>query len=186
MAADNNTLARPYAEAAFDVARADGMLAGWGASLEIARELLADGRVADFLGNPSLTEARQLEFLTGLFAEAGASLFSGQDRKGTNFLKLLLEFDRIAVLPEIAAHFETLKDAVENTIDVTVRAATELSERERREFVTALEKRFGRRVEITTEIDEHLIGGAVIRAGDVVIDGSLRARLEGLTNALVN
>lgn len=186
MAADNHTLARPYAEAAFEVARADGTLDGWAASLDAARALLADGRVAEYLGNPSLSEARQLEFLTGLFGQAGAPLFAGQDRKGTNFLKLLLEYDRVAVLPEIATHFEALKDAVENTIDVTVRSATELSARERSEFVQALEKRFGRRVEIATEIDENLIGGAVIRAGDVVIDGSLRARLEGLANALVN
>jgi F-type H+-transporting ATPase subunit delta len=79
-----------------------------------------------------------------------------------------------------------LKDAVENTIDVTVTSASPLSDKDKQRYAAALEKRFGRKVELSTEIDESLIGGAVIRAGDVVIDGSLRARLDGLANALVN
>ncbi len=184
--ADNNTIARPYAQAAFDVAREAGALAEWSGSLEVAGALFANGELADYLGNPALSEAKQLEFLAGLFAKAGAPQFAGSDSKGTNFLKLLIEYDRIAVLPEIAAHFDALKDAIENTIDVTVRSAAALSEKDKQQYVAALEKRFGRKVELSTELDETLIGGAVIRAGDVVIDGSLRARLEGLGNALVN
>lgn len=184
--AEDNTIARPYAEAAFDVAREDGVLADWSDSLNVAGQLFASGELADYLANPALSEGKQLEFLTGLFAKAGAPAFSGDNAKGRNFLKLLIENDRTAVLPEIALHFEALKDAVENTIDVTVRSAAPLSEADRKQYITALEKRFGRKVELSTEIDESLIGGAVIRAGDVVIDGSLRARLDGLRNALIN
>jgi F-type H+-transporting ATPase subunit delta len=186
--ADNNTIARPYAEAAFEVARESNALAEFSDALEIAGELMADGRVPEFLGTPTLTDAKRLEFLEGLFAAAmgKGTVLAGGSLHGTNFLKLLIENDRVDVLPEIANHFHALKDAVENTIEVTVRSATALSDKDRQQYVAALEKRFGRKVELATEIDESLIGGAVIRAGDVVIDGSLRARLEGLANALVN
>lgn len=182
--ADNNTIARPYAQAVFEVARADDALDRWHESLEIAGALLAHGEVADYLADPSLRDTRRLEFLTGLFGDAGAALFDGSDKKGTNFLRLLLEYDRIAVLPEIAERFETLKNVAENTIEVTVTSAKPLSDERLAEIATALEERFSRRVNLETELDEELIGGAVIRAGDVVIDGSLRARLKGLAGAM--
>lgn len=184
--ADNNTIARPYAQAAFDIANEAGELAAWSESLTMAGALLADGQVAEFLSNPSLNDTKRLEFLTGLFAKAGGKVLSGSDKKGTNFLKLLLEYDRVAVMPEIAAHFETLKAETENSVDVTVTSATPLSQQKQDSIVKALEARLGRNVKMSTRIDETLIGGAVIKAGDVVIDGSLRARLDGLTNALVN
>ena len=184
--ADNNTIARPYAQAAFDTANEAGELAAWSESLEIAGALLADGQAAEFLSNPALNDDRRLEFLTGLFAKAGADVLAGKDRKGTNFLKLLLEYDRVAALPEIAEHFETLKAETENSVEVTVTASTPLSREKQDAIARALEKRLGRSVRMSTEIDESLIGGAVIKAGDVVIDGSLRARLDGLSNALTN
>ena len=184
--ADNNTIARPYAQAVFELANEGGTLADWGGSLEIAGELLADGQVADFLSDPALNNDKRLEFLTGLFGKAGAKVLAGKDEKGTNFLKLLLENRRVGVLPEIAEHFEVLKSRVENTVDVVVTSATKLSAAQQKAMASALEKRLGRSINLETAIDENLIGGAVITAGDVVIDGSLRARLEGLSNALVN
>ena len=185
--ADNHTIARPYAQAVFEVAQAENALDEFSESLAAAKAIMSDGSVEAFLGNPALKDAERLEFLQGLFASVVGedTVFAGGSRHGTNFLKLLLEYDRVAVLPEIADHFETLKARVENSIDVTVRSATELSEEQKNEIVAALEKRFGRDVALVTETDQNLIGGAVIRAGDVVIDGSLRARLEGLANALV-
>jgi F-type H+-transporting ATPase subunit delta len=186
--ADNHTIARPYAQAVFDVARERDSLAGFSAALNTAAELLADGQVARFLATPTLSDEQRLGFLQGLFGRAmgDGSVLAGGSPQGTNFLKLLVEYDRVDVLPEIAEHFDALKDAVENTIDVTVTSATALSDTDRQQYAAALEKRFGRKVELSTEIDESLIGGAVIRAGDVVIDGSLRARLNSLANALVN
>jgi len=97
----------------------------------------------------------------------------------------LLEYKRVAVLPEISEHFEELKAKIENTVDAVVTSATKLSESQVGEIAAALKKRLGSDVNIETEIDENLIGGAVIRAGDVVIDGSLRTRLEGLATALI-
>ena len=183
--ADNNTIARPYAQAAFEFAHESGVLDAWSSSLNTAGELLADGQVAEYLSDPALSDKRRLEFLTGLFDKAGARVLSGADLKGTNFLKLLLEYGRVNVLPEVSEHFEALKADVENTVDVTVTSATPLSAAQQSSIAARLEKRLGRSVKIETEINENLIGGAVIKAGDVVIDGSLRARLESLSTALV-
>ena len=183
--ADNNTIARPYAQALFELANEAGELGAWSKSLDTASQLLGDGQVVDYLGNPGFNDKQRLDFLTGLFAKAGAKLLAGKNKQGTNFLRLLLEYGRIAAFPEIADHFETLKANVENTVDVTVTSASEISMKHKDAISKALRKRLGRDVNLKTEIDENLIGGAVIRAGDVVIDGSLRARLEGLSNALV-
>lgn len=184
--ADNHTIARPYAEAVFELARSSGDLDRWSAALELGADLLADGRVAKLLGNPSLSDEDRLVFLTDLFRAADErSILAGGSKEGSNFLKLLIEYDRIEVLPEIAEHYDELKDRVENTVDVTVTSAAQLNEEQKRAIATALKERLGREVRLETRLDENLIGGAVIRAGDVVIDGSLRSRLEGLSNALV-
>ena len=186
--ADNNTIARPYARAAFEFASEKGELAGWSAALLAAKDVLADGQVAAFLARPTLTDEQKLGFLTDLFAATSgdALVLAGGSENGKNFLKLLLEYGRVSVLPEIAEHFEALKANVENTLDVTVTSAAPMSTAQQEEIAAALTERFGRTVHVETAIDESLIGGAVIRAGDVVIDGSLRSRLEGLSNALIS
>jgi F-type H+-transporting ATPase subunit delta len=185
--ADNHTIARPYAEAVFELARDAGSLDAWSEALDLAREVMVDGRVARFLGNPSLSDAEQLKFLTGLFSTLGGdkSVLAGATPEGRNFLKLLLEYGRVDVLPEIAEHFEALKAEVENVVDVTVTSATALDDAQKQAIIVALRKRLGREVRLEAELDENLIGGAVIRAGDVVIDGSLRSRLQSLSNALI-
>ena len=185
--ADNNTIARPYARAVFELAGEKNDLAGWSGALDAARDVLADGQVAKFLANPALSDDEKLTFLTELFqsVDGKKSVLAGGNEQGSNFLRLLLEYGRVSVLPEIAEHFDALKAAVENTVDVTVTSAARMSSAQEKTVIAALEKRLGRSVKLSTEIDENLIGGAVIRAGDVVIDGSLRARLQGLANALI-
>lgn len=184
--ADNNTVARPYAQAVFEVAQEHNALAELSASLDAAAELMRDGQVAEFLAVPTLGNEQRLSFVQGLLATVVGkdSVFAGGSQHGTNFLKLLLENRRIGVLPEIAEHFEALKAETENTVDAVVTSATALSKEQEQAIASSLKKRLGRDVRITTEIDENLIGGAVVRAGDVVIDGSLRARLTGLATAL--
>jgi F-type H+-transporting ATPase subunit delta len=184
--ADNNTVARPYARAAFEVAQESNALAELSESLAVAKALMADGQVGAFLSIPTLSDEQRLEFLQGLFAKAAGegSVFAGGSLHGTNFIKLLLENDRVSALPEIADHFEALKAKVENTVDAVITSAVPLSKEQQQAMAASLKKKLGREIKVTTEIDENLIGGAVIRAGDVVIDGSLRARLEGLANAL--
>ena len=184
--ADNNTIARPYAQAVFEVAMESGTLDEVGDSLAIASALLEDGQVADYLGNPAMSNDDRFAFLTDLFARAGADLFAGGNKHGTNFVKLLLENGRLEVLPEIAARYDQLKSEIEKVVDVVITSAAPLSAAQQSEIATSLKARFGQDVSISTAIDENLIGGAVITAGDVVIDGSLRSSLEGLTNALIN
>ncbi len=99
--ADNNTVARPYAQAIFEIATAGGALGEWSKSLATAGQLLRDRELVEYLADPAFSDAQRLEFLTGLFDKAGSSMLAGTDAKGTNFLKLLIENDRIAVLPEI-------------------------------------------------------------------------------------
>ena len=184
--ADNNTVARPYAQAVFEVAQENDALAELSESLAAASELLGDGQVAAFLARPALNDDERLAFLQDLFTKAvgKGSVFAGGSDHGTNFLKLLLENGRVVALPEISQQFEALKADVENSVEAVVTAAAPLSAAQEKEIAASLEARLGRDVRVSTEIDENLIGGAVIRAGDVVIDGSLRARLEGLANAL--
>jgi F-type H+-transporting ATPase subunit delta len=185
--ADNNTIARPYAQAVFELARDAKALDAWSGALTTVRSLLADGVVAEYLSAPSLSNTERLEFLSGLVSSASepASVLAGSDERGTNFLKLLLENRRLSVLPEISEHFEAFKADVENTIDVTITSAAALSDAQLATLVDALKARFGRDVNVKTQVDENLIGGAVIRAGDVVIDGSMRSSLQGLTSALI-
>jgi F-type H+-transporting ATPase subunit delta len=185
--ADKNTIARPYARAAFQVAQESGALDEVSRSLGIARMLLADGQVVKFLADPALGDDERLEFLTELFSAAAGkdSVFAGSSDHGSNFIRLLIEYDRVDVLPEISDRFDALKAEVENTVDVTVTSATALSDEQAGEIESALRSRLGREIILSTKIDENLIAGAVIRAGDVVIDGSLRSKLESLSNALV-
>jgi len=185
--ADNNTIARPYARAAFELASEKGDLGKWSDALTAAKDVLADGQVAKFLAHPTLTDQQKLDLLTELFKSAGgkSSLLAGSSEQGVNFLKLLLEYGRVVVLPEIAEHFEVLKANIENTVDVVVTSAAPMSAAQQKMVTAALTERLGRTVRVATEIDESLIGGAVIRAGDVVIDGSLRSKLDSLSNALI-
>lgn len=185
--ADNNTTARPYAQACFDLALAQKKLDQWADVLAVARTLMADGQVARFLATPTLSAEQKLRFLTNLFSSVAGEtcILAGGDQEGSNFLKLLLEYGRVNVLPEIAEHFDELKARVENTVDVVVTSAAELSEAQKAAVSSALTKKLGREVKLLTKTDENLIGGAIIRAGDVVIDGSLRSRLEHLSNAMI-
>ena len=184
--ADNNTIARPYAQAVFEIALENDALAEFSESFAAAGQLLADEQVVAFLGRPGLNDGQRLEFLQGLFEKAvgKGSVFAGGSDHGTNFFRLLLENRRVAALPEIASQFEALKAKTENKVDVVVTSASEISGSQKDTIAKALRERLGRDVSIETKIDENLIGGAVIKAGDVVIDGSLRSRLEGLANAL--
>ena len=184
---DKHTLARPYAAAIFEVASESNDLASWSKALAVAKSLLSDDQVIKFLAIPTLTDDEKLSFLLDLLKMSAdeSSIFAGGHKQGTNFLKLLLEYRRISVLPEIAEHFDKLKSNAENMIDVTMTSVVPLSSEEQKTITTALKERFGREIHLQTEINKNLISGVVIRAGDIVIDGSMRSRLESLSNELI-
>jgi F-type H+-transporting ATPase subunit delta len=175
--ADRLTVARPYARAAFEEAQAQRRLDPWSQALRVAAEVVRDPRVAALLGNPRVTPEQLTRFVTGIAAgELGET--------GANFLGTLAVNHRLAFLPEIAALFDTLKDEALGVADVTVTSAAALDEAHRRRLTAALEKRLQRSVRLHCNTDPALIGGAVLRAGDLVIDGSLRTRLERIAYEL--
>ncbi|MEO5566235.1 MAG: F0F1 ATP synthase subunit delta [Luteimonas sp.] len=173
------TLARPYARAAFGLARDEsatsaGSFAAWSQVLDFAACVAADPRVAGLLGNPRLSDHDAVELL--------ASPQSGPSAK--RYLALLADNRRLGLLPEIAGLYEQMRNEAERVVKATVTSATALPASELATIKAALAKRFGREIEIDTAIDEGLIGGAVIDAGDVVIDGSLKGKLARLQAAL--
>jgi F-type H+-transporting ATPase subunit delta len=170
------TLARPYARAAFSMAQDENGLAGWSNALGFAAQVAADPRAASLLLNPQLTHAEAVSLLS----------VDGAGESFLRFLALLAENRRLAQLPEIAGLYEELKAEAERVIKARVTSATELPAGELDVLKAALKKRFGREVELSTAIDASLIGGAVIDAGDVVIDGSLKGKLSRLQAALAN
>lgn len=168
------TLARPYARAAFSLARDAGALPAWSDALAFAARMAADPQVAALLGNPKLTQADV------------ATLLAPQEANETfgNFLGLLFENRRLPLLPEIAGLYDELRFEAERVVKAKVTSAVALPAAELETIKAALRKRFGREVEVETAVDDSLIGGAVIAAGDVVIDGSIKGKLHRLDAAL--
>lgn len=182
--ADLGTVARPYARAAFRVANEAGALEGWSQALAAAAAVVANDEAERVLTSPKLSDDARIEFIESIAASMpGSELFGTPQFKG--LLKLLAENDRLAALPEISARFDELKAEAENKVDVTLVSAAPVEPDVAQKFTEALERRLGRTVDLKIEIDENLLGGAVIRAEDMVIDGSVRARLERLTETLV-
>lgn len=168
------TLARPYARAAFAIARDDDALAAWSDALAFSARVAADPQVTALLGNPALGDADAVTLLSP--DDAGESY--------GNFLALLADNRRIRLLPEIAGLYEELRAEAERVVKAKVTSAAELPAAELDGIRAALKRRFGREIEIETALDASLIGGALIDAGGMVIDGSLRGKLSRLQAAL--
>jgi F-type H+-transporting ATPase subunit delta len=175
--AERTTTARPYAKAIFALAKQGNTLGTTSASLLRAAEVVADPRVHTLLGSPHVTAAQLAEFVTGVVG-------GGLDEHGRNFIALLAQNRRLGFLPEIAALFEQMKADVENAVDVEVTSATALNSDQESRYVAALQKKLGRSVRLHTKVDGTLLGGAVLKAGDLVIDGSIKGRLERLATEL--
>lgn len=172
------TFARPYARAAFELARAQGALAAWAGKLGFAAQVAADPRVVGLIGDPRVAQA-ELAALVTPPDEPAESPFAV-------FVGLLAQNHRLVVLPEIAALFAELKNEAERVLKVGVRSAAPLGEAEAAKLKDALKRRFGRDIELEQSLDPGMLGGAVIDAGDVVIDGSVRGRLARLKQTLAN
>lgn len=168
------TLARPYARAAFGAARDEGRVDAWSQALAFSAQVASDPRVAGLLLNPELANADAVALLAP----------SGAEASFTRFLGLLADAGRLPLLAEVAGLFEQLRAEDQRVVRAMVTSATALSAAEVEQLRGALKRRFGREVELETAVDASLIGGAVIDAGDVVIDGSLKGKLERLQTAL--
>ncbi len=176
--AEKSTIARPYAKALFELAHEQQQLPAWSALLEAGAAVVADSRVAKLLTSPHVTSAQLAELVTDTAAAALGR--SGLEKQESSFIRILAENHRLGFLPEIAERFAHLRAELENTVDVTVTSAAPLDDGQQQQYAAALKQRLQREVRLHYSVDPALLGGAVLKADDLVIDGSLRGRLERL------
>jgi F-type H+-transporting ATPase subunit delta len=172
------TLARPYAKAAFAYASEQNATDAWSNALQLLSAAVQDEAFSAYLNRPELTPAEQV----GLFAKV---LGNEQTEAVSNFLTLLADNGRLALLPEIDTEFEQLKSQNNNTVDVVIESAFPLDSVQEQKLAHALEKRLNSAVKITVEVNPALIAGVVIRAGDQVIDDSALSKLEKMRTRLL-
>jgi F-type H+-transporting ATPase subunit delta len=175
--AEKTTIARPYAQAMFDIARAKSVLSKIDHALQLAAIVVTDPSVAALVGNPKVSKSKLAELVTSIGGSDAGGEFS-------NFIHLLAENGRLSVLPEIAQLFAQYRAEQESTIEAEVISASALNDSQKQAIIVSLKKRLGREVTLQCSTDESLIGGAVIRAGDLVIDGSITTQLNKLALAV--
>ncbi len=175
--AELTTIARPYAEAAFALAREGNALPAWSQMLRLASAVVADPRVARALDNPTLDSGARESLVLSI---CGDKLTPD----GRSFVRVLIEGDRISLLPEIEAMFESLKDSADGLAKATIETAFPLQGNELTELTSALEKRFGKKIEATVTVNPDLIGGARVTVGDTVIDSTVQEQLRAMASQL--
>ncbi|MGF1613317.1 MAG: F0F1 ATP synthase subunit delta [Gammaproteobacteria bacterium] len=171
--AEKATLARPYALAAFKQAEQSNALAEWSSILQFLSALVRDPAMVKIVSHPRIEKER----LTSLLVDLSEGRLS---EAGRNFLQILIKHQRLALLPEVATLFEQQKAESERRREVEVIVAYPLQAKQQQAIKDAMSKRLGQEVELSVKVDQALIGGIVIRAGDTVIDASLRGRLSRL------
>lgn len=176
--AELSTIARPYAQALFESARADGSLVAWIETADELAALTAHPRVAEVIADPKLGSKQILELLSGM-------LKSKLPANGANFLNTLIENGRLAAMPEIAHQLHTLKNAADGVADCLIETAFPLSDAQVNELVGPLAKRFGLKLKPEVKVDPELIGGVRVAVGDHVLDTSVRSRLQAMKAALM-
>ncbi len=174
---ENATIARPYARAVFEHAVETGQGAAWSEALELLNLFVSDPAGRRLVANPRVSRER----LAGLIFDIGGERLSSHAR---NLVKTLIAAGRLPYAPHIKAQYERMRAAAEGTVDVALVTAYPLDDGQREDLAAAMQRRLGRRVNITAAVDETLLGGAVIRTGDSVMDASLRGRLTSLRNQL--
>jgi F-type H+-transporting ATPase subunit delta len=171
------TIARPYAEAVFKLAIEKKTASQWSDMLELMATVARDADMANLVGNPKVDRAQ--------LAEIFESVCEGKlDEDARQLIRLLVENHRIAALPAIHAQFETLRHQHEGILDAQITSAFSMSTPELNALVNGLEKRFGRKIRAEVTVDSSLIGGVKVTVGDLVIDGSVRARIDQMAVAI--
>ena len=171
------TAARPYAQAAFEVAQKQSDLKGWSEMLREISGVVNDTELSGLVKNPGMHNAQVESVLLALIGKDA-------NQNQQNFIRLLVENRRLLMLAEISTIFDALKAEAEKTINVDVDSAFELSPTQQEKLAATLTVRLGREIKLQCQVDKNLLGGVVIRAGDKVIDGSAIARLSELSTAL--
>lgn len=176
--AEASTIARPYAKAAFEHAVAKDTLDDWSGMLSLVAQIVADDDMRSrILGNPRLSSAQKADVVVDVCGDA-----VNDDLR--NFIRLVGDKGRLPALGAIAEQFEAFKAQQEKRMDVDIHSAFPLTKAQEKSLASALAKRLNREISITTQVDKTLLGGVILRAGDTVIDGSVRGRLNRLKEAL--
>jgi F-type H+-transporting ATPase subunit delta len=172
---DNNTIARPYAKAIFEHALAKNELSQWSEYLFLLAQIVLNGHASEFIRSPASSIDQQVELLKSL-----SEALMKKDQSLNNVISLLANNRRLLLLPEIKALYEAHKAEQEKTLDVLVVSFSPLASNQQEQMLKSLNKRMQRKVSLTIHIDPSLLGGAVIYAGNFVIDGSIRGKLNKL------
>ncbi len=175
------TLARPYAIAAFDYALQKNSLSAWKTMLSSAALLVEEKEVVRLLSNPEITRKNTADLCCDVLS---SGLDAGLDIEKENFIRLLAEYNRLPVLPDIARLFESYCAEHEKNMKVQVISAIELDDSYQQKLTTSLANRLKRQVVLQCEVDPDLLGGVIVKAGDVVMDGSVRGKLNRLFESL--
>ncbi len=180
--AEKSTIARPYAEAIFQTAQASGQLKEWSAMLQTVLLITADADMQNIIGNTSVNKGQLAQLIIDIAGSGKKSVMTDQ---GCNLVKLLTDNRRLDVVAEISEQFETLKAEAEKTVEAEIISAQEVSAEQQKLIAQKLKDRLGREVSLKCTVDESLMGGAIIKAGDMVIDGSVSSQLNKLSVELV-
>lgn len=176
--AEKKTLARPYAKAAFQYALSVNALDSWNAMLSNAAEMVKDSKVKKIITNPTLTRQQRADFFT-----KQNKLF---DEQFCNFIRLTAEYDRLDLLPEVSSGYEQLRLNYSSELNVDVTSAIELEEKQKSAITDSLSKKLDKKLNLKFIIDQEIIGGLIVKTGDVVIDGSVRGQLKKLATDLMS
>ena len=171
------TIARPYANAVFSIANEKGELKAWSELLAVLSQCIEDDDIASMIASPSVTDEQVIELLANITGETMSD-------EARHFLMLLSENNRLSLLNDIAVIYEELRAEAEQVMTADVSAAKALTPEQEANISAALKKRTGRDVTLNVEVDESLLGGAIIRAGDLIIDGSALGKLNRLANVI--
>ena len=177
--AEKSTIARPYAEAVFALAKEQSQLKQWSDTLNAAAIVTTNADMQAMISNTNVDKAQ----LANLILDVCGSKFSAE---GKNLVKLLAENRRLPMLDEIAAQYEELRAEEEKTIDAEVVAPFEVSAAQQKQIAEKLKARLGREVTLSCRVDPTLLGGAIIKAGDLVIDGSTKGQIQKLSIELTH
>lgn len=172
---EKTTIARPYARAVFECAQEDGKLEKWSGMLQVLKLVVSDKDMQSVIANPRIENQQLIDTIIDI---CGDNL----DEQGRNFVSVLVAADRLLLVPQISELFDDLKAEAEGIIGVEVISAYPLEDDQKEKIMEVMTKRLGKKIEISMRVDESLIGGAVIRSGDSVIDASLRGRLRQLSH----
>lgn len=175
--AELTTTARPYARAVFELALAEDQLAPWAEALNLLSAIVTDSKIASLIKSPTLSADAKRQLLANIGGEALGP-------KQLNFIQTLADNKRLALLPDINRLFLAFKAEQEKTLEVEVFSAFALDDAWQAKLTSALSEKLQRRVSISAQVDKSLLGGALIRAGDTVIDGSVKGRLAKLAGAI--